>query len=322
MDAADLEAVGVAACMVNAYHLGAEPGLGPVTALGGVHRLMGWRRPLFSDSGGFQILSMLGKVAADAASARGIRMPRAAGGTRLLSPGDAVRRQHRLGADALFCLDYCAHPDEPAPAQRKAVELTLTWAEEGLREHARLEDPNGPLLYGVVQGGADLDLRKRCLEQLIELGVSGLGFGGWPVSDAGQLHDAVFWLAENRPPELPLHGLGIGSPANLVRAVRAGYDTFDCVLPTRDARHGRLFFFTTDPATRPFPIDGYSDLSLKDQRLVRADRPVDATCDCPACQRYSLGYLHHLFRRKDHLAYRLASLHNLRFYMRILQAAR
>jgi len=315
---ADLSSVGIEALMVNALHLGESPGTTVVKSAGGIHPFIGWSGPVFSDSGGYQVYSLIrrskshGSITADGFTYRAAT--RRVG----LTARKAIRRQWDLGADVLFCLDHCTHPEDPAEAQRVSVENTIRWAREGKEELAELMERSPraqrPLLFAIVQGGADLELRRRCIGELEPMGFDGYGFGGWPVDRKGELEGAVFFVAE-RLAGYPLHALGIGSPANVIAAARAGYGTFDCVIPTRDARHGRLYL-------RRAGGEGFTSISARDERLIRDFGPVDPSCDCPCCRGVSRAYLNHLFALEDHAAYRLATLHNLRLYTRIVEELR
>lgn len=331
LDAADLERVGIAAVMVNTLHLGEKPGASVVKALGGVHRFMGWTRPVSSDSGGFQVYSLAQANPKNVAiGAKGFIYRSGPGAEkRALTPEKCIDKQWSLGSDILFCLDLCTHPNRPDAEQRDGVEKTVRWAkackEAFVRRVASL--PAGaprPLLFGVVQGGESRELRRECAERLLEIGFDGFGYGGWPIRDDGMLVEAVGWVSELIPGEFPKHALGVGKPDNLVRAFRAGYNLFDCVLPTRDARRGRLFAFlpgceiAAPSGNSPF----FESIYIADKKHCRDARPIEEGCDCPACTRYSRGFLQHLFQIKDISAARLATLHNLRFYTRLLDLLR
>lgn len=280
-----------------------------------------------SDSGGFQVLSLLkNDPSGGSISQHGFTWRTERGGEkRKLTPEACIRHQLQLGADILFCLDWCTHPDDPRERQEESVTVTIAWARRCREEFDRLvaqkkwSDKERPLLYAVIQGGDDEGLRRRCAEELLAIGFDGYGFGGWPIRDSGELVETVQLVADLVPDEFPLHGLGIGSPENIVAARKSGYDTFDCVLPTRDARHLRLYTYTTAPETGSLPANGfYKKLYLQDDKWHRHGGPADETCDCPLCRDYSLAYLYHLFRVEEPLAIRLASIHNLRFYTRLL----
>jgi len=316
VDARDVRAAGIEALMVNALHLGEQPGATVLKSAGGIHAFTGWSGPVFSDSGGYQVYSLIRQSKSQGSVAEGGFTYRTGGRRRELTPRRAIQRQWELGADVLFCLDHCTHPADPADAQRESVANTLRWARECREEYRELcersEGRQRPLLYAVVQGGSDRDLRRRCIEELEALGFDGYGFGGWPVDGRGDLEEAVFFVAQELKGR-PLHALGIGSPANVVAAAHAGYGTFDCVIPTRDARHGRLYLRRAE---------GFTSVSARDEGWIRDFGPVDPSCDCTCCTGVSRAYLHHLFALEDHGAFRLATLHNLRFYARLTESLR
>ena len=313
----------VSALLVSTAHLATQPGASVVGALGGVHRFMGWSGPMISDSGGFQAFSLL-------SSQQGLAEVTDAGLTYRFSPGKRYRRltplscvqtQLRLGADIVYCLDYCTSPAAPAEEQKRSVELTLRWAAECREAFDRLVADRPaeecPLLFAVVQGGPDEDLRARCAEALVDIGFDGYGYGGYPIAN-GRLVDEVRLVAELLPTGTPLHGLGIGTPENLIESWQAGYGIFDCTLPTRNARRGVLYIHLDVDAIgsgRPYRI-----ARLTDERWVREKGPIDPSCDCPMCTTLPGGAVAHLFRIEDALAGTLASLHNLRFYTRLTEA--
>src|SRR5437870_4397969 len=249
LDAADLEACGVKGLVVNTLHLSQKPGATVVERAGGLHRFMGWQRPILSDSGGFQVFS-LARESCELVRVtnHGVQFRRhKADDKHLLTPEKCIQQQFDLGADILYCLDHCTHPSESAESQRLSVDHTIDWARrcklEFERRIERVAQAERPKLFAAVQGGPDPELRRRCAQELVAIGFDGYGFGGWPIDDAGVLVEAVGQVAELLPADVPKHALGIGKPENLVAAFRLGYDLFDCVLPTRDARHGRLYVF-------------------------------------------------------------------------------
>ncbi len=328
VDATDLAAVGVEAVCVNTWHLARAPGTRAVERLGGIHRFMGFDGPVLSDSGGFQILSLLASGAYEgSASNKGIRWRSKGEETALLTPEKCIRWQSKLGADLLVCLDHCTRPEEPAADQRTSVEHTVRWAAECKTTRDRVADETGrawPLL-AVIQGGDDPALRRECATRLLEIGFDGYAFGGWPVREDGVLVESVALVAELAPKDQPLWGLGIGKPENLVAAARRGYTLFDCVLPTRDARHGRLYVRLGGVQTKCASVNDppwYEHLYLGDEKHAVADEPLEPGCPCPTCARWSRGYLHHLWQVKDPLGLRLATLHNLSFYARLMKELR
>src|SRR5258708_1953445 len=260
IDATDLEASGVAAVMVNALHVTTQPGADVISKLGGLHGFMGWPGPIVTDSGGYQIYSLLRENSRNGSvSAKGfIYRPGGGGDKRLFTPEKSIQQQMRFGADVLFCLDQCTHPEDPSEFHLASVERTLAWArlckaEFDRRLAQRDGDGPRPLLFAVIQGGNDQDLRRRCAEELLEIGFNGFGFGGWPIGEEGELVDMVLRVPEMIPRGVPIHGLGIGKPENIVAAYRAGYHTFDSSFPTRAARRRRLMV-----ATRPWSRGGIS----------------------------------------------------------------
>jgi len=331
VDSRDLEACGVRGLVVNAFHLSSRPGAGVMKQAGGIHAFMGWRRPIASDSGGFQLMSMIRENRRyGTLSERGIHFVEADGRRRkvLFTPERSIRLQFDLGADLMVCLDDCPRPDAPPEEVAASVERTVAWARRCRAEFDRLlaSRPRSggprPLLFGVIQGGYDRALRRRCAEALLPLGFDGLGFGGWPLTPAGELAEEILaCTAQLIPDELPRFALGVGKPEHIVRCYRLGWRLFDCVLPSRDARHGRLYVWN---AARFDQIDllapeFYHFLYVRDEKHRRQKRPISEACDCPCCRDYSLAYLHHLFAVDDPLGLRLATMHNLRFYTQLLE---
>ncbi len=328
VDGADLRAVGIEALCVNTWHLAKEPGPRAIEKLGGIHRFMGFDGPVLSDSGGFQVLSLLASGALDgSASNKGIRWKEKGAEGELLTPEKCIRWQAKLGADLLVCLDHCTRPEEAPEAQRASVDHTVRWAEECKATRDRIAQESGvrrPLL-AVIQGGDDVALRRECAQRLFEMDFDGYAFGGWPVRSDGTLVASVAQVAAMAPHDRPLWGLGIGKPENLVAAAALGYSLFDCVLPTRDARQGRICIRLGGPARADNSPRWWDYLYLADTKHAVDDAPLEEGCPCPTCARCSRGYLHHLATVNESLVLRLATLHNLSFYarlMRELQAAR
>lgn len=325
VDSADLEACGVEAVVMNTFHLMQRPGSSTIQALGGLHAMSGWPHPIVTDSGGFQAYSLIhenprfGRL-----SDRGITFrPEGAARKFQLTPEKSVQLQLAYGADVVICLDDCTHADAPLEVQEESVRRTVDWARRGRKEFERIVAQKGmapgerPRLFAVVQGGGSHELRRRCADELLEIGFDGYGYGGWPLDAQGNLlRDMLALTRELVPEEFPMHALGVGHPASVVECTRMGYGLFDCALPTRDARHGRLYVLDGG---------GASYVYVHDARHIKAAGPVDPACDGLCCTRYSLGYLHHLFKIGDSLYFRLATIHNLRAMARLvgrLRAAR
>lgn len=314
----ELVAAGVRVVMVNAFHLLRSPGVTRVNALGGLATMMGFPGLVMTDSGGFQAYSLIRENAKfGSITKNGLSFVSADGAKVKLTPERAIVNQRRLGTDIAFCLDDCTHPDDPFDEQRLSVERTLAWARRCKDEFTKslgelIDHPERPRLFAVVQGGRDESLRRRCAEDLLEIGFDGYGFGGWPLdSDGNLLIDTVALVRELIPAEFPLHALGIGHPVSIVRCFELGYATFDSSLPTRDARRGRLYRFRDD--TPSLAGDWFETVYLRDDVHQRSHRPISVACDCVACTHYSLGYLNHLLTRDEPLLLRLATLHNLTF---------
>lgn len=328
----DLRAIGIPGLVVNGFHLMRTPGTRLIKQAGGVHRFMAWDGPVLSDSGGFQVYSLIrqnpqaGVIRANEVI---FREP-STGEKWIINPEKSIQAQLQIGADILMCLDDCTNAEDDPAEQELAVARTVRWAArckvEFDKHAARVaRDGQRPLLFGIVQGGASLELRRRCTSALAEIGFDGYGYGGWPIDGEGELLvDLLAVVAESVPQELPLHALGVGRPDHVVRAAALGYTTFDCSLPTRDARHHRLYAFLPGMSAGPFrPGEKfYETVYVLDQRHAVSFGPLDPSCDCPLCRQYSVAYLRHLFRVEDASAERLATLHNLRFYVRLLDGLR
>ncbi len=328
LDSRDLAECGVEALMVNSLHLATRPGASTVKAVGGVHRFMGWNGIAASDSGGFQAWSMAASGAGlGSVTDRGFVYRHEKGARkRLLTPEKCIRRQLDLDADILFCLDQCTHPNDPAEAQRAGIERTLDWARRCRDEFvARAGCEPGaaaagrPLLFAVVQGGADPDLRRRCAGELAGMGFDGFGFGGWPIGDDGLLTDMVAMTADLLPADAPKHALGIGKPENMLAAWRAGYRLFDCALPTRNARRKRLYITLDNSDNILKNNKSYDVLYMEHERHSRDRSALDPSLDPEGPSR---AYLHHLFKIGDAAAERLATRHNLGFYARLIDRMR
>jgi queuine tRNA-ribosyltransferase len=326
----DLRAVGVEGLVVNAFHLMRRPGARVMQGAGGVHRFMDWDGPILSDSGGFQVWSLIRQD-----PKRGVirdnevifREP-STGEKWTLTPERIVNLQFQLGSDIVVCLDDCTDAEAPEAEQERSVERTVRWARRCREEFDRQAGQRAgkaPRIFAVVQGGGLEPLRRQCASELAAIGFDGYGFGGWPLAaDGSLLAEPMRWVAETLPPSAPKHALGIGRPDHVVNAFALGYSIFDCALPTRDARHGRLYTFRSGWADRrPMPGDDfYAAVRIHDSEYRVDHGPIEDGCDCVACTRHSRAYLHHLFKVGDLSAERLATLHNLRFYVRLFRSLR
>ena len=328
VDAQDLAACGVQAVMMNSYHLMQKPGTTVISALGGLHAFSGWQAPIFTDSGGFQAYSLIRQNSNFGSFAdNGIQLKDQAHGKKiLLTPEKSIQIQWKMGADVLFCLDDCTHVDDADSEQHLSVARTLNWAKRCKQEFQHLQERSAESdsqrkLFAIVQGGGSRALRQTCANELLEIGFDGYGYGGWPLDKDGKLvEDMVAYTRELIPVPSPMHALGIGHPYNLVRTYLLGYQLFDCAMPTRDARHGRLYRIRGEISTSQ--MDWLEYIYPKDERHIRNRDAVDPNCACHTCQHYSIGYLHHLQHIHETLYTRLATIHNLYCMTRVIQFLR
>jgi queuine tRNA-ribosyltransferase len=299
-----LAGTGTQIVLANTYHLMLRPGADVVAGLGGLQRFMGWPRPVLTDSGGFQVFSLaeLRRIADDGVEFRS----HIDGELVRLTPERSIEIQNQLGADIIMAFDEC--PPLPADTETlaAAVRRTLTWARRSRAAHRR----DDQALYGIVQGGLDLNLRRACLDELREIGFDGYALGGLSV---GEPPEAMYALldefAHELPADRPRYLMGVGTPRDLVRAVAAGMDQFDCVLPTRNGRKG--YAFTSQ-----------GPLRLRNSCHKLADGPLDPACDCYTCREFSRGYLRHLVLSGEVLGGALVSLHNVAFYQALMRQMR
>lgn len=299
-----LRAAGASIILSNTYHLALRPGDELIRDQGGLHRFMAWDRPILTDSGGFQVFSLadLRRV-----NDEGVVFRSHIDGQILeLTPKRALEIQENLGADIAMCLDECPPAGADAGQLQKAVRRTIRWAEQ-CREAQRRENQ---ALFAIVQGGLDLSLRQQCAEALSRLDFPGYALGGFSVGEApAQMHAALPECAAMLPGDKPRYLMGVGRPEDILVAVIAGIDMFDCVLPTRNGRNASAF-------TRR------GTLRLRNACHRRDPRPLEEDCPCPTCRQFSRAYLHHLFQVEEMLGPILLSIHNIAYYLRFMQAIR
>jgi queuine tRNA-ribosyltransferase len=329
VDSVDLAQAGVGALMMNVFHLMQKPGSSTIQALGGLHAMAAWSGPIFTDSGGFQAYSLIRQQAgAGSLSDRGLSFkPEGSGRKFQLTPEKSIQLQLAYGADVVYCLDDCTHVEDSPAEQRRSVERTIHWAgrckAEFVRQVRQRRFPDGhPLIFAIVQGGGEMDLRRQCAGAVLEIGFDGYGYGGWPLdSDNRLLSEMLAYTRSLIPQAIPMHALGVGQPEHILACTRMGYQLFDSAMPTRDARHARLYTFRQDPDASDFSFSGdwFSYMYLQDRKHIKANKPLSPWCDCHTCSHYTIAYLHHLFKSKDTLFYRLATIHNLRFMVRLME---
>jgi queuine tRNA-ribosyltransferase len=305
VDPAELERLGAEILLGNAYHLHFRPGEETIAELGGLHAFMGWDGPILTDSGGFQVFSLrhtITRLDDEGVTFRSVYD----GEPERFTPEGVAAIQARLGSDIAMCLDVCAPAGGPHAQLAQAVRLTTLWAK---RQRERERAP-GQLLFGIAQGGADPDLRRRSVEEIAELGFDGHALGGLAIGEPREvMFESTAWAAELLPEDRPRYFMGIGDPEGILEVISRGIDMFDCVLPTRNARTGSA-------------LTRHGRLNLKNARFARDPAPLDEDCPCPACSRFSRAYLRHLVNQQELLGHRLLTLHNLRFVLDLVAGAR
>jgi queuine tRNA-ribosyltransferase len=302
LSSADLEELGAAVVLANTYHLMLRPGPEVVGALGGLHRFTAWPGHMLTDSGGFQVMSLGARVEEEGAHFRSVYD----GSHYLLTPERAVRVQEMLGADIQMALDVCPALPAPLPEVREAAERTLRWAERARSAHWRQDQA----LFGIVQGGTDKSLRAWSGRRTAELGFAGYGIGGLSVGEPwGETVAALGAALAELPADRPRYLMGVGDPLGMVEAVGLGVDLFDCVAPTRLARHGRL-------------LTSAGPLSLRQAAFTADARPIDPDCACAVCARWSRAYLRHLLVVGEPVVLRLLTWHNLAWTLGLVSRIR
>ena len=301
-----LNDIGAQICLGNTFHLWLRPGLDVVTAHDGLHDFMNWQKPILTDSGGFQVFSLgaLRKI-----SEEGVKFSSPHDGAKLfLSPEISMQIQKVLNSDIVMIFDECTPYPASHEAAAQSMRMSMRWAQRSRDEHNRLENHNA--LFGIVQGGMYEDLREESVAGLCDIGFDGMAIGGLSV---GEPKEDMARILGHTAPRLPVHKprylMGVGTPEDLVFAVKHGIDMFDCVMPTRNARNGHLF-------TR------FGDVKIKNARYKMDTGPLDPSCTCYTCTNFTRSYLHHLFRNGEILGGMLNTIHNLHFYQTIMAEMR
>jgi queuine tRNA-ribosyltransferase len=324
LDTTDLEGTKTLGILVNTFHLWQEVEPAVFKRFGGIGNFMGFDGGIISDSGGFQVMSLIksGKLNGKITN-EGVVFYPSRNNKKILTPEKSIEFQMRLRSDMVIVLDDFTDPNSSYREAEISVERTINWAKRSKSEflkicrREKLSAGKRPYILGVVQGDKYQDLRKYCAQRLAEIGFDGFGFGGWPLDGKGNFDlRSAKTISENAPRHYYLYGLGVGKPEDIVASWRLGFNIFDCVLPTRDARHGRLYIYN---ATSMSKIDlnkqdFYSCIDPAKKKYIDDTSPVSTACDCILCRKYSRAYLAHLFKIGDFTAGRLATIHNLRFY--------
>lgn len=301
VDVEDLERAGAEIILANTYHLMLRPGADSISALGGLGAFMGWEGPLLTDSGGFQIFSLDPHIDESGATFKSLYD----GAIVHLSPEDSVRIQEALGADIAMVLDVCVGLPAPREIVESEMRRTLRWAERCLAVHGKHDQA----LFGIVQGGIDLDLRAESARETAALGFPGFGIGGLSVGESvDDRNRALSAVVAELPDDKPRYVMGLGDTDGLLDAIERGADLFDCVIPTRVARHGRALTRT-------------GDFNLNRADFESDDAPIDPECQCLACSRHSRAYIRHLIRMKELSAHRLLTIHNLHYTLDLVSKA-
>ena len=297
----------------NTYHLHLRPGDGVVKALGGLHKMMDWDGPILTDSGGFQVFSLAGlrKITEE-----GVTFASHIDGRRIfMGPEESMRIQSHLGSDIAMAFDECVENPAPYDYVKQSCERTIRWLRRCKAEHARLNalpDCVNPrqMLFGINQGGTYEDLRIWSMQESAKVDCEGYGIGGLAVGEETEVMYRILDVTLPYAPEdKPRYLMGVGTPSNIVEAVWRGIDFFDCVMPARNARHGKLFTWS-------------GSLNIKNEKYKLDERPIEPGCGCPACRSFSRAYLRHLFKAEEMLAMRLAVMHNLWFYNTLMERIR
>ncbi len=313
LSAEDLENIGTQVELSNTYHLHLRPGDQVVRAMGGLHQFMTWNGPILTDSGGFQVFSLSGlrKITEE-----GVTFASHLDGHRIfMGPEESIQIQSNLGSDIAMAFDECVENPAPYSYVKNSVERTQRWLLRCISELERLNSlPDtvnpGQVLFGINQGGTYDDLRIWHMEQLRQLPLGGIAIGGLAVGESTEtMYHILDVLAPHTPENKPRYLMGVGTPSNIIEGVARGIDFFDCVMPARNARHGRLFTWQ-------------GSINIKNAKYIYDSQPIDPDCDCPVCRRYTRSYLRHLFKAEEMLAMRLAVMHNLYFYNKLTERIR
>ena len=309
MTTKEIKELGAEIILGNTYHLHLRPGDSVIRKMGGLQKFMNWDRPILTDSGGFQIFSLAKLLNLNE---EGVIIRSHIDGSKIkLTPEISIAIQQNLGSTIMMCLDECLE----LPASRQEVErsagLTAKWARRSKEASLNESDVfKEQALFGIIQGGHELDLREQSMHQIVEIGFDGYAVGGLSVGEAKEeMYNVAHHITPKMPAEKPRYLMGVGDPADLLEGIEAGIDMFDCVMPTRNARNGMLF-------------TSHGKISIKQSRFRQDSEPLDTECECPTCKNYSRAYLQHLYKSGEILGVRLNTYHNLFFFISLVKQAR
>ena len=307
----DLKNINCQVALANTYHLHIRPGDEIIRGQGGLHKFMAWDGPILTDSGGFQIFSLasLRKVTEE-----GVTFNSHVDGRKIfMSPEDSIRIQKNLGSDIIMAFDECVEIPSPREYVEKSNDRTYRWLVRCKAELERCRPPDTPPdLFGINQGATFADLRVSHMKQIAELDLPGYAIGGLAVGETTQeMYDTIDVLEEHMPVDKPRYLMGVGTPQNIIEGVARGIDFFDCVMPARNGRHGKLYTWSNEGC-----------ININNEQYKEDSNPIDNECDCPVCAKYSRAYIRHLFKAGEMLGMRLAVLHNLFFYNMLMEKIR
>lgn len=312
----ELKNLGAQIILSNTYHLFQRPGLDILKKFKGLHNFMKWSGPILTDSGGYQVFSLAHKRKI---SEEGVKFNSEIDGAEIfLTPEKVIDIQLAIGSDIIMILDEC--PPWPCTKEyaEKSLELTLRWANRSKihfeKKVKKIPKNKRPLLFGIVQGSTFTDLRKKSAEELLKIGFDGYAIGGVSVGEpTKEKYRIIKTVAQVLPTDKPIYVMGYGKPEEIIQAVKYGADMFDCVIPTREARHGRIYIKTKNK---------HSVIQITNSKFKTDTKPLDDDCDCYTCKNYSRSYIRHLFTIKENLGQRLTTIHNLHFYLKLMRSLR
>ncbi|MFA5992795.1 MAG: tRNA guanosine(34) transglycosylase Tgt [Candidatus Pacearchaeota archaeon] len=328
-DNSDLLKCKIDGVVVNTYHLIKEDMIREIKRKGGIHSYMNLKdMVIISDSGGFQVMSLIHsnpKLGSLNDHGAVFLLDEDKGKKVELTPEKCIQLQLDIGSDIVMCLDDCTYPDMSLADQEISVRRTIEWAERCKQEFERLtknlKHEEKPLIFGIIQGGNNLELRKKCADELIKIGFDGYSFGGWPAEEGKFLHHILKYTCELMPNDKLKYAMGVGRPEDIVYCVKIGYDMFDCVIPTREARNNRLYAFRRNLLGFKFG-KFYEYVRIRNTKYAKDKRPMSKYCDCVCCKEFSRSDIYKLFKDKSKDSIRLATMHNLRFYSVLMERLR
>lgn len=307
----DIKDIGADIILGNTFHLWLRPGTDIIDQFGGLHEFMNWDKPILTDSGGFQVFSLgaMRKITEE-----GVHFKSPIDGAKVfLSPEKSMQIQYSLNSDIVMQFDECTPYPATLDEAKTSLELSLRWGQRCIDEHRKLESKNA--LFGIIQGSMYSDLRQQSLEGLLEIDFDGYAIGGLSVGEPKEeMIEVLNYLPDDMPADKPRYLMGVGKPEDIVEAVRRGVDMFDCVMPTRNARNGHYFITGNE--------DNQGIVRIRNSQYRTDEQPLDPDCDCYTCQNFSRAYLYHLNKCKEMLAAQLGTIHNLRYYQRLMTGIR